>query len=278
MRRTASFSIARTPGTVAAIDRMESSTLASGDRSIRSANSRTQQQNRVHRNDAGRPECRPVIGGFPSHATDDGNQDPYERRRRGKRVTEVVPCIGPNSHASDLGSDCGDTARQEHLYRHHDDQHDQCPPRRRVMRRSDLAYRLNRNGAGRAKQHQRDDGARKRFRLAIPERVVLIRLTTRDLEAAQHNCRGYDVCAGLDGIGDERVRITDNAGHELERGEQRVRQNSDRRRSLAARQRRGIGSLRHGTERTPSGAGDGSRSCRRAILRVGCVLVCAMSA
>ena len=58
-----------------------------------------------------------------------------------------------------------DPSREHPLHEHDADEHAERPRGRRVVRRADLADRLQRDADGRAEQHERDDRGGERLRL-----------------------------------------------------------------------------------------------------------------
>jgi hypothetical protein len=108
------------------------------------------------------------------------------------------------------------------------------------VRRADLADRLDGDARGGHEEHGGHERGGERLGLAVAVGVVGVGRRGGDGEAAPDDQRGDDVGRRLDRVGDEGVRVAEDAGGELDAGEQRVDREADLRGTDAGvRARRG---------------------------------------
>jgi hypothetical protein len=182
----------------------------------------------------GRDQRGPVVGGLPSRTAADRDRDADERRQRRNGVAAVVPCIRAHDLAPDFCAD-GVHPPEEHFLHQHDEHEDgEREGRRRVVRSDNLADRLDRDRDGRAEQHEGDHRCRQRFRLAVAKRVVGIGVPRRDPQSAPDDRRRENVGGRFDAVGDQRVRVSQHPGEDLDDRQAGVDQEAELRAADAA--------------------------------------------
>ena len=178
--------------------------------------------------DHGRGEQgRPVIRGRPVRSTphafpDERDADADKGGSRSHRVAQVMIRVYAHRGAVDLPTDGPDATGHPPLHEDDADEDGERPRSGHLVRRTNPWQRRDRDADARGDQHDRDDGAGERLRLAMTERMVAIRWLGGNLESAPDDERPEDVRRRLDRVGDQGIRVSQDSRDELHRGESRV--------------------------------------------------------
>ena len=183
---------------------------------------RTQDDDAVHRDHRRRDQRRPVVGLRDAGRERHGDTD--RRGERGDCVGTVMPGVGTHRGALDFGADAQDGAKERLLDHDDAEQHEESERRRQVVRREDLAHRENDDPRRRADQQQADGCRGQRLRLAVAERIAVVRLTRRKPQTTPDDHGREDIGGRFDAVGDESVRMPDDTGEHLDDGENGVDQ------------------------------------------------------
>ena len=99
---------------------------------------------------------------------------------------------------------------------------------------ADFPKGLDRNPCSREKEHTRDNGSRQWFGFAMAVRVVLVGRLSSDNQPAPNDDGTENVSEGFDGVGNQRMRMAEDARDQFGRGEKAVYAKTEKGRAQTA--------------------------------------------
>jgi hypothetical protein len=179
-------------------------------------------------NDTGGDDGGDVVGGFVAFAADEGNGNADGGAKRGDGVAAMMPGIGMDSGAVDGFGFLGNEAIEALLDDYDDDQYHQRKGFGRLaLAGEEFAGRIEGDSSGSQQQHGGDDGGGNGLGLAVTVGMIFIGWNLSDHHCAPDHDGAEDIGERFDGIGNERVRMPDEAGSEFSGCEQGVENHAE---------------------------------------------------
>ena len=167
---------------------------------------------------------------------------PTNAAARGDGVAAMMPGVGFHGGAFHVRRLVEHEAEQKFFPRNHGDEQNQSPRRRRDARFENPAERMIRNHAGGQQQHRGDDCGGERLGLAVAVGMVLVRRRLGHDQPAPDDDGTENVRERFHRVGDERLRMAEDAGEKFRDGQRRVHGEAEERGAQAALEAAG----RHG--------------------------------
>lgn len=184
----------------------------------------TEKLDAVPADDEARSERRPIVRRGVVQPERQRDADECEGARDGVRA--MMPrirlhCAGANLHAG-----VRDFAKEHFLYDDDEHEHAERKRRRHLVRRADFANALHReaDGGGEDDEGDHDGGDDLGFSMAVG--MFLIRRLGCDAQAKPHDERAEDIEQRLHPVGDERVGVAEQTGHDFDDGEHGIYQHA----------------------------------------------------
>ena len=187
-----------------------------------------QQSPAVPRNDAGRHNCRHIVGRLVAFASNESDADANGRGERRDRVAAMMPGIGLYRRALDRKVFAPNKTEQGLFDEHRPQQRRQSKRRRRMMRRGDLANGFDADAAGGEQQQGGDDSRRDRFSFAVTIRMLPICRGRGDHQAAPNHDGTENVRQRFHCVGHEGIRVAEEAGGQFRHRQHRINCQTDK--------------------------------------------------
>ena len=146
----------------------------------------------------------------------------------------MMPGVGLDRGALHVFAKANHDVIENFLHGHHHDQHDERERRRPVMRDKDFANALNRETDGCQEDPHGHNRRRQRLGFSMSVGMRFVRRSRGKLETAPDHDRSRDIKRGFYSIGDQDVRITEEARGNFRGGKDHVHQHPDERDPRAA--------------------------------------------
>ena len=130
-----------------------------------------------------------------------------------------MPGIGGDDSAANVSADAGHSLIENFLDDDYAGSDEKREWRWKVMRIENLPNRHDRDSYCRAEQHQRHHGGGDWLRFTMTVWVILVCRSGSDAQAHPHDQRRENIRRRFNGIGHERVGVSDDASNEFDQHE-----------------------------------------------------------